>query len=164
MSLASQGAWLLVAGGLAIAVGGGLTTKGWDLINANSARRALIDAAIQELRQNRDYLSDLQNAADHIENPLSIRQFTEYHFEAVQQLRTSRFYSTLDSGVPLAVSNYLKAAGPANGAIRFANERTARRISAEQKKENIVIIANSPAMTTFREVHETLDDLLKKQK
>lgn len=156
-------AWL-AAGALTIGLGGVFTTKGWDYINSQALRTALINAAIQELEQNRLHLSDMENAGKNIESPTSLRMFSRFHYSNVQQIQTSRFFTTISPGIPLAISNYVKIVGPANDQIQVLNERTLRQIPSEQKRENIRKIVFSPIMSDYREVHDTLYELLKTQK
>jgi len=152
----------LIAGSLFIAVGGILTTKGWDKVSKHSERQTLISSAMRELEQNDKYLKDMDKGFEQLSNLDQVYLLPTFHYTAIQLIQTSPLCKR-DSSLLDAASSFLYNVNPINNSVIKLNEIFSdTRPSLSHKKDTYISFYNSPLLKRFRQKQKGLQaELLK---
>ncbi len=153
----------MIVGSFCIAVGGILTTKGWDKLSKHSERQMLISSAMQELEQNDKYLKDMDKCFEQLSNLDQVYLLPTFHYNAIQLIQTSPLCKR-DSSLLDATSSFLYNVNPINNSVLKLNNEifSDTRPSLQNKKDTYISFYNSPLLKRFRQKQEKLQaELLK---
>ena len=150
--------WLcVISGSLFIAIGGFLTTKGWDEFSNHSKQRTLLTTAMRELEQNSEYLKDMERHFQQLSDLEQVYLLPTFHFNAIQTVQTSPLFTKKGGSLMNDTFSYLYNVNPVNDSILKLNIIFSGSTSSlEHKKETYASFYNSKMMQRFRSKHETL--------
>ena len=154
--------WLcVIAGSLFIAIGGFLTTKGWNEFSNHSKRQTLISSAMRELEQNNKYLKDMDKGFGQLSNLDQVYLIPTFHYNAIQLIQTSSLFNKKDSSLLSAASSFLYNVNPVNDSVLKLNIIFSDTSpSLEHKKNTYVSFYKSPLLKRFmlkqKELHGEL--------
>lgn len=168
MSYLINGWICVISGSIFIAIGGFLTTRGWSEFSNHSKRKLLISAAIRELEQNNEYLTDMDKYFKHISEFEKVYLLPTFHYNIIQEIRTSPFFSKNDSYLLTSASSYLYTVNPINNSVLKLNNifsgATTSSSTLQRRKNVYKTFYNTPLLKRFRRHHEDLLKQLKRLK
>ena len=153
----------VIIGSLAIALGGYLTTKGWNQFNCHSEKGSLITAAQREWRQNDTYLGLMSvhhSKLDDIDNPILM---STLHYDELQRVLTSYLFekkNEKDKRLLNAIADYLQNLKPVNDSITKLNYIVSGHINSDHRKITLSEFYRSALLKRFREHHLQLGEEL----
>jgi len=156
--------WLcVISGSLFIAMGGFLTTKGWDEFSSHSKRNTLIASAVRELHQNSEYLKDMEKHLQLLPSLDQVYLLPTFHFNSIQAIQTSPLFTKDDGSLSSVVFSYLYNVNPVNDSILKLNGIfSGTSPSLERKKETYSNFYNSKILQRFIEDHKDFQSQLNK--
>jgi len=143
----------VIIGSLSIALGGYLTTKGWNQFNSHAAKGSLVTAAQREWRQNDSYLvlmAEHHSKLDDIDTPLLI---STLHNDALQEILTSHLFdkkNEKDNRLLNVVSSYLLNIKPLNDSITKINNIISGNIDSSHRKKTLSDFYSSALLKRFK--------------
>ena len=165
MSYLTTGWLCVITGSFFIAIGGFLTTKGWDEFSNHSKRQTLLTSAMRELDQNSEYLKDMDKHFQILSTLDQVYLLPTFHFNSVQAIQTSPLFTKKDEVLLNSAFSYLYNVNPTNDSIQKLNIIfSGERPSIQHKKETYGSFYNSNLLQRFRKKHKELQEQLIKLK
>ncbi|MFA5252596.1 MAG: hypothetical protein WC454_08445 [Phycisphaerae bacterium] len=158
--------WLcVIVGSFCIAVGGFLTTKGWNEFSNHSERKKLISSAMRELEQNNKYLEDMNTAFEQLSNLDQVYLIPTFHYNVIQLIQTSSLFNEEDNSLLSVASSFLYNVNPVNDSVLKLNiVFSDTSPSLQHKKNTYASFYNSPLLERFRQKQKELHEKLLKLK
>ena len=165
MSYLTTGWLCVISGPLFIAIGGFLTTKGWDEFSNHNKRKTLVTSAMRELAQNSKYLNDMDKHFQLLPSLNQVYLLPTFHFSSIQTIKTSPLFKEKDESLLNSAFSYLYNVNPINDSILklniiFSDESSSLR----HIKGTYSSFYNSKILQRFRKKHEDLQEQLIKLK
>jgi len=153
MSYFTASCLYLTTGAIAIAIGGLLTTKGWNEYSNHSARQTLISAGIRELDQNTQYFEDMDEAQAKIAGLQQVYLLPTFHYDGIQAIHLSPLFSKEDRSVLSTAPSFVYNVHPVNDSVRKLNDLFSDTgPPLEHKKKQYVSFYTSPIFQRFRQI------------
>lgn len=152
-----DGGWVALIGAIVIAVGGFATTKGWDIVNQNSAKRSLLIAVAQECQLNQLFMRSppLQFSTEKVPDIIKRHYcYPQIRFSAAEEaIRSSLFDLNKpdEKKFKVVLTDFVTGANEVNNSFRIMDmDLSLASVTQEKRFEKYSEIRQGPLVIKFR--------------
>src|SRR4030042_3073056 len=149
--------WIYVTiGVIAIGLGGGFSTLGWNTINKYSQMKALIIGAAREWEINETILKDKLFNKDDKEALASFKLYPRFKSNALNNILSSGIFSSQDSkncSLLKIVADYEYAIADTNSRLTVSDNFRISTVDNEAIKKHREHVIDSPGFKSFLQTH-----------